>query len=270
MFNPRYCLILMLIFSVNFAFAQKKGDYPNEPEAFVKAMADFMGASKKDGKKFVEGDFEDVYLSGQITPEMQAIVVSTCNKFKQAKFTAYPEYNNYLHAVMHFPKSQQNQAFFMNWHEVMYKMLENKRMKKELGEFLEHSSTLFEKRVFFSTNAVEWAFGSTNYAFKYDSLPKIEYPEGTLICYTKGDSTRILKTKGIFFPSLERWFGEGGRVNWDRADFNPETTYATFDTYEIRIKGSSYTIDSVLFYNDYFDSAAKRTADRKGTSEPDR
>jgi len=253
MFNPRYCLILMLIFSVNFAFAQKKGDYPNEPEAFVKAMADFMGASKKDGKKFVEGDFEDVYLSGQITPEMQAIVVSTCNKFKQAKFTAYPEYNNYLHAVMHFPKSQQNQAFFMNWHEVMYKMLENKRMKKELGEFLEHSSTLFEKRVFFSTNAVEWAFGSTNYAFKYDSLPKIEYPEGTLICYTKGDSTRILKTKGIFFPSLERWFGEGGRVNWDRADFNPETTYATFDTYEIRIKGSSYTIDSVLFYNDYFD-----------------
>ncbi|MDG1262627.1 MAG: hypothetical protein P8O05_12765 [Flavobacteriales bacterium] len=253
MLKLRYCLILITICFTQSLLAQKEKTFPSEPEAFVKAMADFFGASKKEGKKFVEGEFEEVYLSGQITPDMQTIVVSTCNKFREAKFTAYPVFNNYLHAIMHYPSSNQDQAFFMNWHEVMYKMMEKKRMKKKVGEFLEHSASLFEKRIFYSTNAVQWAFGSDNYTFAYDSLPKIVYPEGTLIGYAKGDSTRVLNTKGIFFPTLERWFGEGGRVNWDRADFNPETTYATFENYQIRIKGSSYIVDSVLFYNDYFE-----------------
>ncbi|MEO0405535.1 MAG: hypothetical protein AAF193_11745, partial [Bacteroidota bacterium] len=44
-----------------------------------------------------------------------------------------------------------------------------------------------------------------------------------------------------------------GKVTWDRAEFDPATTYAEFDNYEIRIKGSSFIVDSVLFYNEYFD-----------------
>ncbi|MCH2197989.1 MAG: hypothetical protein MK081_04355 [Flavobacteriales bacterium] len=260
-------LASLLAFSVK---AQKKGDFPNEPEAFVKELASFMGASKKEGKKFVEDNFEPVFLGGAVSADMQSIVVKTCKRFKERKFRAYPQYMLYLSSVVNFTGTSKDEAFFYEWHEILYKMMDNKKTKKLVDEYLASSETLFEKRVFYSSGSVEWAFSNESYEFKFDSIPLISFPGGDLIGYAKGDSTRVLGTKGYYVFDRERWIGDGGKVTWDRAEFNPETTYAQFEEYEVRIKGSSFIVDSVLFFNDYFDTpligqlTEKVLADRTG------
>lgn len=229
-----------------------------------------MSSSRKEGKKFVDKEFGPFFLSGILMADQQNVIVETCNLFLEKKHPAYPVFEQYLLAMMYYPTSGKNTQEFNEWHQVLYKILDDKRKKKFVDDFVKNSATVFENGVFFSTNAVKWKFSNSNYKFVFDSLPKIEFPDGDLICYTKGDSTRILKTGGIFYPTLERWRGDKGRVTWSRADFDPEKTYAEFGEYEVRIKGSSYTVDSVLFYNEYFEQplmgqlTEKVIADRSG------
>ena len=74
-----------------------------------------------------------------------------------------------------------------------------------------------------------------------------------LKCLSRGDSSVVYKTSGIYFPTLEKFYGNEGRVTWQRAGYDPEKTYASFNSYNIRIKESRYIIDSVMFYNEFFD-----------------
>lgn len=250
----RILLVFLVMLSIRpVGLAQKKSDFPSEPEVFIKELADFFSSSKKEGKKFIEDEFGPVFLSGAITPDMKAKTVEACNVLRDERIRAYPEMEAYIRAVMYFPRTRKPEAYFMNWHAVMYKMLEDRRAKKLVPDYLASSSTLFERQVFFSSGSVEWKLSSMDFEFAFDSIPMLSYGGGDLIAYAKGDSSTIRNTKGYYNLQSERWIGEGGKVQWDRAEFDPNTTYATFDTYDIRIKGSTYIIDSVLFHNEYFE-----------------
>ncbi len=248
-----WALFALLLAANHNAHAQKKGDFSTDPEQFIKELADFMSGSKKEGKRFVEKEFGETFLSGAITPNMKATTIAACSRFRDEKFRAYPDMENYLLAVMHFPKTRKSEQFFSDWHTFIFTISEQKKLKKSVPDVLAHSASLFERRIFYSSGSVEWKLSNTNYTFVFDSIPKLKFPEGDLIAYAKGDSSRILSTSGEYHYISERWYGTKGRVQWDRAEFNPESTYATFADYEIRIKGSNYVIDSVLFYNEYFD-----------------
>lgn len=234
-------------------YGQKKGDFSTDQEQFIKELADFMSSSKKEGKKFVEKDFGPVFLSGAITPEMKAQTISACQQLRDEKFRAYPDMEAYLSAVMYFPNTRKSEQFFTDWHTFLFSITGDRRLKKLTTDFLNSSASLFERQVFYSSGSVEWKLSNKNYQFVMDSVPKLVFPEGDLIAYAKGDSSRILNTGGEFHYPSEQWQGKKGRVQWGRAEFNPETTYAEFDDYSIRIKGSSYVIDNARFYNEYFE-----------------
>jgi hypothetical protein len=129
----------------------------------------------------------------------------------------------------------------------------DKKMKKYVSEFLESSYHLFQERALFSTESVAWYINNDNYKFEFDSVPKIILTDVNLKCVSKGDSSIILGTSGIYHLSLDRFYGDKGKITWQRAGFDPQKTYATFNNYEIRIKSSSYDIDSVTFYNEFFE-----------------
>ena len=265
-------LLVLVLFTASClnVSAQRKKDFSTDRESFVKELADFMGSSKKEGKKFIDKDFSPVFLEGALSIDQQTIVIETCNRLLKAKFTPYPEFFEYISAIVAYPGSGKNNDFFMQWHEVIYKMIDDRKLKKDLDDFLASSATLFEDRTFYSSGSVQWKFSNSSYELDFEKSPILRFPSGNLIAYSKGDSTRILETTGYYVFDNQRWYGEKGKVTWDRADFDPKTTYATFDSYEVRIKGSSFIVDSVLFYNEYFEKPLmgqlreKVLADRTG------
>lgn len=263
-------LVFLLLMVTGGDLLAQKDPFPSETEDFIKALAGFMGKSQKEGKKFIEKDFGEAYLTGVYSPEQQQKIVETTNRFRDVKFSAYPEYENYIKAMIHFPTSGKGNDFFVNFHDVLYKMLDERKMKRDVNELLSSVATLMEANIFYRSGSVEWKLSNNNYLLEFDDGPILRFREGNLIGYAKGDSTRILNTRGTYDFLKERWRGESGRVTWHRAEFNPETTYATFDQYEVRIKGSSFIVDSVLFYNEYFQKpligelTEKILADRTG------
>lgn len=246
------CLFCFLLTQT--AHSQSIKSFSTEHEKYLKEMAEFMNASKKKvGKQFVEEDFVPVFTSATYSIAMRDKVIDMSNKMLNNKKKAYPDFESLLNALIAFPKSGKIESDFNEWMDVLNLFAESKKHKKYFAKFLGNSATLFEDNTFYSTNAVSWRSSSNQYIFDFDSLPKVIFPKLNLVCESKGDSSVIYNTQGIYFPTLDRWFGEGGRVTWERADFDPATTYCEFGDYKIRTKGSNFIIDSVRFHTEFFE-----------------
>lgn len=253
--KPIYALLILsaLLLGIVNSSAQIKNFTPGDPDKFIKELSEFMSASKKkEGKDQVEKDFAPVFLSDTYSPMQRVKVVELANLMLKEKYRAYPHFEGMIMAFTNFPKSGKSEAFFNEWNIFILKVIDDKKAEKYLDDILRESASLFENNTFYKSSAVEWRSQSNNWVFKFDSIPLIEFPELDLLCLAKGDSSVIRGTKGVFFPTLEKWKGEGGRVTWERAGFDAAKTYAEFGKYDIRTKGSSFVIDSVVFYNEFF------------------
>ncbi|MCB0380657.1 MAG: hypothetical protein KDD24_05320 [Flavobacteriales bacterium] len=73
-----------------------------------------------------------------------------------------------------------------------------------------------------------------------------------------------MNTKGIYYPTLGKWVGEGGKITWERAGFSPDSVWAEVDHYTIDMKSPTYTIKDVTFYDyNYFADPMKGVFEEK-------
>ena len=249
-------ILLFLLFSAPYnSFAQQLYQFSRQREKFLEELSGLFNEVKKGtGKDFIEKEFGLVWFpTNAYTDQQQEIIYETFDMFLKNKNKVYPDIENYVKALIAFPKSGKTDKDFLEWQTVLTKMMADKKVRKYVPEFIETSVGLFTDRVFFRSEAVQWQSSSPGFKFSYDTIPVIEFPALDLKCYSKGDSSVIYQTSGAYYPTLERFFGGKGRITWQRAGFDPNKTYAEFDDYNIRIKGATFVIDSVTFFNEFFD-----------------
>lgn len=254
-------LFRKFIFTICFTFvclnvlSQRIEKFTREPEKFISELSDLFNDVKKGvGKEFIEKEFAPIWIEAPAyTAVQQEIIYETFDMFLKNKNKVYPDIENYIKCLLSFPKSGKTDKDFVEWQTVLGKMMVDKKVKRYTSDFLETSAGLFTDYTFYKSEAVRWVSSSPGFKFSYDTIPQITFAALDLKCYSKGDSSVIYQTSGIFFPTLERFVGGKGRVTWQRAGFDPAKTYAEFNDYNIRIKGATFVIDSVTFYNEFFD-----------------
>jgi hypothetical protein len=247
--------LVLSALALNSDAQQKLEKFTREPEKFIKELSDMFDGSKKGtGKDFVEKEFGPLWGEAPaFSASQQEQIYNTMDLMLKSKSKIFPDMNDYLHALIAFTNAGKTDLDFVQWQEVLTKMLSDKKVRKFAPDFLESSYNLFADLVFFKNDAVSWKSSSQGYQFVYDSVPHIDFAALDLKCLSRGDSSVIYKTKGKYFPTLERFYGEGGTVVWSRAGFDPTKTYAQLPDYNIRIRGSVFRVDSVVFYNEFFE-----------------
>ncbi|MEY3398861.1 MAG: hypothetical protein RL220_1455, partial [Bacteroidota bacterium] len=233
---------------------QKRAAFTHDPIKLVEELSEMFNDSRKgEGKNFIEKKFAPIWIEQPAySVPQQEMIYTVLDLMLENKYKVYPDFEQYILALIAFPGTAKSAQEFTAWTEMLVKTMSDKRNKKYVPQVIESSARLFEKRCFYSSETVEWFSSSPRYEFVFDTVPKIVFESLDLKCMSKGDSSVIYNTSGIYVVSADRWYGNGGKVTWKRAGFDPEKTYARFDSYDIRIKGSSYTIDSVTFYNEFF------------------
>ena len=250
-----FATIACFFIGISFSLAQKMEKFTREDEKFIEELTNmFDDVRKGEGKAFIEGQFAPVWIEqAAFKLPQQQVVFETMDMMLKNKNRVYPEFHDYLTSLINFRKSGKTDKDFNDWHTVLAKLIADKKMKKFVPDFLDVSAGLFESNTFYHSETIRWVSSSANFSFVFDSVPKITFPALDVKCYTKGDSSVIYQTSGIYYPTSERFIGEKGKVTWMRAGFDPAKTYAELGDYNIRIKGSTYTVDSVTFYNEFFD-----------------
>ncbi len=235
------------------ATAQQK-PFSKDPVLFLEEITEMMvGASKKEGREFIEVEFTPVWNGGYYNSQQRDRIVDVANYMQKKRFEPFPFYKDYLTAVIEFSRSGRSQAEFDQWMQSMEKVVQSGR-KQAVQSFIATCAGLFKDNVLFSSASTNWRSSTSKFTFAFDSIPKVIFPQADLRCTSKGDSTVIRNTSGIFYPTRDLWEGTGGKLTWERAGLDPTSTYAEWDhAYVIRLKSSEISIDSVRFKDPYFE-----------------
>lgn len=235
--------------------AQTPKSFSHDSVAFLNEMSALLiEARKKEGKDFMEEEFTPVWNGGHFSGDQREKIYVVCDFMLTRRMKAYPEFHSFLFSLTSFVKGERSDRSFQAWIGSLEKMI-NSRQRKKFVEYLKSCNGLFADNTMYQSASTQWQSSSANYDFLYDSIPVIEFNSLDLRCLAKGDSSVIYGTKGVYFPTLGIWRGTGGTVNWERAGLKATATFAEIGDYEIRMKGSSFDADSVMFNDPYFDKA---------------
>ena len=121
--------------------------FSSEPEKFLKEVQSYLGVlNKVDAKAFIK-EFEPIWLGSSFSLEQRAQVYATSNKMAQKRLRAYPDFRNYLDAVMNFAISGKSEQDFNQWQQTIDKVLEG-REKNELQSTSKHVQIYFLEILF--------------------------------------------------------------------------------------------------------------------------
>jgi hypothetical protein len=245
-----FSLLLLCSLHVN---GQTTKSFSSEPTQWFKDVKEFLVASNKKDANDLMDKFEPVWLQGKLSPSQQSLVTDVSNAMLRKRLRPFPEFRDYINALIGFTTSGQSNEAFIKWHQSLDKMLAGKT--RLFSDYIETCSGLFASNTFYESSSARWRSNSSTYIFEYDSMPAITFENTDLVCYSKGDSSVIYGIKGIYYPLVKRFIGTGGKVYWTRAGFSPDDVYAELRQTNIDVTGADFTSDSVAFYNKkYFKS----------------
>ncbi|MES2592142.1 MAG: hypothetical protein V4608_09675 [Bacteroidota bacterium] len=271
--NFKYLLFLFIALSYTtkgFAQLNPVKQYSEDPIKFleeIKFMFEATNMGKKEIKDFME-QFTLAWNSPKYNEKLKKATYNSCNLMIKKKLRILPEYKSYLTSVMNFVNSNQSEDNFIAWQECINKILSGKIIKY-YSEYLEMSENLFASNTFYKSAVVEYSSSNNNYKFEYDSVPIVIFPGLNLRCFNnQNDSGIVYNTKGTYYPYTGIFIGQNGKVNWKRAGLEENAVYAELKKYQITLKTSGFTADSVMFYNtNYFQKPLKGRLTEKVVSE---
>ena len=140
------------------------------------------------------------------------------------------------------------------WHAQLQYFLDHPKERKAAQNLLSASEGLHAQGLLFASNASTWYLRDGAILLKTgpDGRPEMHCASGVLVCLSKGDSMRIREVEGVFKPMDNRFFGTSAKVDWERTN-NAGDLEAELGSFEIRMKGSSFTTDQSRLRSKMFD-----------------
>jgi len=152
-------LIFLLLLAPFFSEAQAPKQFSSDPTAFFKELKGFMElTNKKETEKLLD-QFEVIWVEEpKFTGDQQAIIIHTANDMLKKRMKAFPDFGNYLEALMGFTKSGRDLETFKKWHSSLDKMLSG--TTRRYSDYLEICADLFAGNILYESSSTKWVAGT--------------------------------------------------------------------------------------------------------------
>ena len=256
--------ILVFIFFLSAIYVFPQGNrkritrLSQEESQFFEDLSDFMerGERKKQAKELIEKFQDVVQNSGYYDNLRKENVFRIANDMLSKKRAlSYPHFFNLLKTLIAFSDTKESKENYIEWEKFMLELVNTRKVSlNKINTFVKNTYNLLVDRSIWESNSISWKVSSDSYKFSYDGKKfSIYFPSTDLTGYAKGDSTKIYKTSGYYFPLTKLWKGEKGLVSWEKCGLSKDSIYAELKTYSFNVKRSSYKADSVaLYYPKFF------------------
>ena len=190
--------------------AQTFKKFAEDPAVFITEQKTFFEdidnpSFKKTAKEFIEL-FTIEWNSGKISNEKKKLIITTANKMLKKKMKPFPHFKNYFSAIISFNNTNQTQISYNAWEASLDKLI-NRPTSTQFVDYLEISNLLFTENVLYQSSTTKWKSNNNNYYFEFDSIPRIIFSSLNLSCYANNDSSVIYNTKGVYYPTIGKWYG---------------------------------------------------------------
>ncbi|RUT80051.1 hypothetical protein [Ancylomarina longa] len=232
-------------------YAQTPKTFSHDSLKFQEELLQFMDhpTKKKESKSFAQ-QFPEFWFSASISPEERQKIYKICDLFLSKKARSFPDFYNYFRTLFLFQKQNLPQTDFENWEKGLLQQMGNKKNKlSSITDFLVQTQHLFRDSILNASYSNRWSIKNADFSYQFENKLSIVFNNADLSCISQRDTSRIYKTSGTYYPFEKLWIGKKGKITWERAGKDPATEYATFNSYHINIKQSSYKIDTVQYLN---------------------
>jgi hypothetical protein len=264
-------LFAILAFNASIIKGQAIKSFSPEPEKFIQEVAlvydDVTNTKIKAEISRTLGVFFIAWDSTYFSEEEKALVIDDANMLIKRRLSTYPYLLRYFYIIGKLKNGADPHA-----NKLWLLSLRDQDAVSSLRQLQEYLDNFYD---FLSGNTLSksasfiWQVRDTNYRFAYDTVARFIYKKTDLACFTTNDTSVISSTSGIYYPTQSKWQGTGGKVNWKRNRMDADTVFAELQNYEINLKFSSFTADSVVFYNrEYFREPLYGSFEEKVLSSP--
>lgn len=253
---------LCILLSAN-VFAQKKPagvnfTFENLP---AELLIYFDQATSQDDVKASNAKlirtFEPIYKSW---PEATQIKYrDICVQLQKLRLKQIPDFTHFV-AVTNLMATD-GKANFDQWVNCLVYLQERNKKVKDFTDFVDFTEKLQQDRTLTDIRTSVWqAQAGVQYELALEGKQiVVKFPKKFELYYSSDkDNGTIYGTTGKYYYFDNKWFGKGGRLNWDRTGLPATVCWATLDNYEANTKFPKFTADSVMFTNTkYFTSPIK-------------
>jgi len=250
----RFLATGLFIFLALANYGQKQAWFSGDSTKFIGELNGiFFNLSDNEKKLIAPGmeNFVQYWNQEQFGPAQKKIIYSVVNQLVKKKVRPYPNFFDYIDALNIFISTRQPAGSFIPWSDILKKLITDKNSRK-LGIFLHATTDLFAGDMVYRSASTQWMIRKPMYSFSYDTVPVIEFQKGNLVCHAGADSLCINDTRGLYYPLTSLWKGNGGLVDWKRAGEDPDKIFAVLGSYDIQMRFSKFSADSVDFTHKKF------------------
>ena len=231
--------------------------------SFAKELQDDFAKGGAENSAWVRKVFTPQLLSASMPKSIQDTIISTTLQLQSIRLKNSSGIVGYLRGISEQLDAGVDSVLWGAWHAQISAMSENKRWKKKLNKYLEISPKLFKNGSIAHEGLSGWHFDGGKMELGIDSLPYVKFTDGSLVCTLNGDTSRIWQTEGVFLPTLSKWKGEGGFVNWEGTIFVDSLQFVELNNYEVKLSGSYFSAYPVTFHTSLFEEAIEGKLDFK-------
>ncbi|MEA3504697.1 MAG: hypothetical protein U9R32_05805, partial [Bacteroidota bacterium] len=242
-------LVVLLVFISGLLFSQESEVIKYDSISFHSHVVSEIDDLQKRYANKIEGFaecFTQFWFEGNITEQQRQAIYSTTKVLEKSKVYFYPKQYQYFISIIKLIDTKQD-SVFARYNRAVASLCSAKD-NKEVNNFISRNHLFFLQKKLYKSNNISWKVRYEDYSFGYDSLPFFKFSKADLIGFTKKDSSIIYNTNAKYYPTILKWFGAGGDINWERGGYDREEIHAKINKYQIDIHESDYVIDSVNFY----------------------
>lgn len=244
--------------------------YTGWSQSFSNSREKFVKEFEKKLNEYGKGEFRDfakkelpvlLLETSDFPDDYFGRMVETCNAFETKRLKVYPEIYNYVYSVAQFVQTGQSKGSFEAWHTAVDKQLGSRNVKK-IKDFMEFSAGFLSKGMISKSSNFAWFYLGGDFEVEYNKKVNIKLMNGNLVCRAisnsgknRGkavDSLVVYGTSGDFDPTLKKWIGSGGKVNWEKVGLDKNTNFVVLTNYNVSLKASTLRVDTVTMTSPYF------------------
>ncbi len=250
----KFILLCTFLCATVLSNAQQIKQFADNDALFFQQMEQFFSnsAQSQDLLKYLK-QFKKYWESGAIDQDEKSRIVETANALLKKYGKPSPHFYNYLQTVELFFNTDQPTASYHAWDDAYRYLLKSKSLNIA-DKFCKSALQLLSEHELYTSASVSWKLLRVkSFTYKFENnIAKVVLPPTTLQCTSAGNSFVIDLASGYYLPFENLWIGDGGKVTWERSNFNRESVFAELSNYQIDMTKYSYKADSVWFTNDSY------------------
>jgi hypothetical protein len=253
----KYFLFFLVLHITLIANSQQIRQFTADSTIYIDEIKKFTSNYISSAESEILNEFIVLWNTGGLSwDEMKAIAENSTLLVKKNGRPS-PQFINYFESLNILYASDAPKVGREEWQKALAFFLSDKNSGiKTLNEFFKSTLILLKNNQLFNLTGNVWQGLNSSFTFGFkNDIFRVVFDNMDLVCYSKRDSIKIFNTSGSLDPINNTWFGEKGLVTWERAALSRNDVYVNLQNFQIDLRKSEYTADSVWFsYQKYLDA----------------